>query len=435
MTLALTLRNGVEKGMRVFPFLTNKWATLVNLGVTNNLPHWQHKRVRLLNGICAIGFIAQSWFVVTYTAPEERWVFYEALQAALFYLIPIYLNYLHQNKIAFHLFCIYNILIYSWFAIAHGPVDGAEYFLLPSGMAAMLFFRNKRVIFTYFLANLTMFWVCKYLFTVMDPLIVLPFNTYVANLSFLFVVSFLIVYYFKSENQRQEKQLMVQNENLEVEKKKSDNLLLNILPNETALELKSTGKAKTKYFPSATVMFTDFQNFTQMSELLHPEALVEEIHFYFSAFDKIIGNYRIEKIKTIGDSYMCAAGLPHEYDGHATEMLKAALEILDFIEDAYDQKMEERGLALQLRLGIHSGPIVAGIVGTTKFAYDIWGDTVNIASRMESSGEVGRINISGATYELVKDHFHCTYRGKLNAKHKGMMDMYYVEGEMMPVTL
>ena len=428
MALAVALKNGAKKSLSVFPFVGRKWAALVNLGVTHNITHWQRKRVRLLNGICAIGFIAQTWFVVTYTAPEERWVFFEALQAAIFYTIPIYLNYRHRYQLAAHLFCIYNILIYSWFAISHGPVDGAEYFLLPSGMAAMLFFRSTRVIFTYFIVNLAMFWICKYLFTVMDPLIVLPFNTYAANLTFLFVVSFLIVYYFKSENQRQEGQLMVQNQNLEVEKERSESLLLNILPVETAQELKTTGKAKTKYFPSVTVMFTDFQNFTQMSEKLHPEDLVEEIHYYFSAFDEIIGRHRIEKIKTIGDSYMCASGLPQEYEGHASEMLQAAMEIMDFVETAYEAKVKERGVGLRLRLGIHSGPIVAGIVGTTKFAYDIWGDTVNIASRMESSGEVGCINISEATYELVKHQFQCTYRGKLDAKHKGMMDMYYVDG-------
>lgn len=427
MAVEITLKEETKrKKIPFFTYLRRVWTGIITLGVTNDMSHWQKKRVRLLNGICTMGFIAQTWFVITYTAPEERWVFFEALQAAIFYTIPVILNYIHRPKLAAHLFCIYNILVYSWFAISHGPVDGAEYILLPSALAAMLFFRSSRVIFTYFILNLVAFWTCKYLFTIMQPLILLPFNTYAPNLTFLFIVSFLVVYYFKTENQRQEGLLMIQNENLNAEKKKSDNLLLNILPYETAVELKATGTAKTRYYEQATVMFTDFYHFTQVSEKLHPEALVEEIHYYFSAFDKIIKEFGIEKIKTIGDSYMCASGLPDPDPNHAVNMVAAAIRIKRFMEEAYEERSRKHGVAFQLRLGIHSGPIVAGIVGTTKFAYDIWGDTVNIASRMESSGEVGIINISEATYQLVKDHYQCTYRGKLQAKNKGMMDMYYV---------
>lgn len=214
------------------------------------------------------------------------------------------------------------------------------------------------------------------------------------------------------------------------EKKRSDELLLNILPEETAEELKATGTAKAKSFDAVTVMFTDFKNFTQASEKLSAEDLVKEINYCYSEFDRIITNYGIEKIKTIGDAYMCAGGLPVANTTHPVDVVKAGLEMQQFIAKNKKER-EEKGLPFfELRLGIHTGPVVAGIVGIKKFAYDIWGDTVNTASRMESSGEIGRVNISGATFELVKDKFTCTHRGKVQAKNKGEIDMYFVENQM-----
>lgn len=213
------------------------------------------------------------------------------------------------------------------------------------------------------------------------------------------------------------------------EKKRSDELLLNILPSETAEELKATGTAKAKSFEEVTVMFTDFKNFTQASEKLTPEELVKEINICYSEFDKIITRYGIEKIKTIGDSYMCAGGLPVTNLTHAEDVVKAGLEMQQFIEKNKAERIAINQPFFDLRLGIHTGPVVAGIVGIKKFAYDIWGDTVNTASRMESSGEIGKVNISGTTYKIIKDKFNCTYRGKIEAKNKGFIDMYFVENE------
>ena len=211
------------------------------------------------------------------------------------------------------------------------------------------------------------------------------------------------------------------------EKKRSDELLLNILPEETAEELKLTGSAKAKSFDSITVLFTDFKNFTRASELLSAEELVSEINFCYSEFDRIITRFGIEKIKTIGDAYMCAGGLPVTNNTHPTDVVKAGLEMVKFIEKNKIEREAKGQPYFELRLGIHTGPVVAGIVGIKKFAYDIWGDTVNTASRMESSGEVGKVNISGTTYELIKDEFICTHRGKVKAKNKGEIDMYFVE--------
>jgi class 3 adenylate cyclase len=210
-------------------------------------------------------------------------------------------------------------------------------------------------------------------------------------------------------------------------KKRSDELLLNILPEETAEELKATGTAKAKGFEMVTVLFTDFKNFTLASEILSAEELVEEINHCFSEFDRIISKYNIEKIKTIGDAYMCAGGLPVANTTNPVDVILAGLEMVDFIKRNKADRESKGQPFFELRLGIHTGPVVAGIVGIKKFAYDIWGDTVNTASRMESSGEVGRVNISGTTYEIVKDNFNCIHRGKIEAKNKGQIDMYFVE--------
>jgi adenylate cyclase len=220
---------------------------------------------------------------------------------------------------------------------------------------------------------------------------------------------------------------LAQRNRINKEKKRSDELLLNILPEETAEELKLTGSAKAKSFDLVSVLFTDFKNFTQASERLSPEELVQEINHCYSEFDRIITKYGLEKIKTIGDAYMCAGGLPVPNTTHSVDIVKAGLEMVRFIAKN-KQEREAKGLPFfELRCGIHTGPVVAGIVGIKKFAYDIWGDTVNTASRMESSGEVGRVNISGETYELIKNRFKCIHRGKVKAKNKGEIDMYFVE--------
>lgn len=207
-------------------------------------------------------------------------------------------------------------------------------------------------------------------------------------------------------------------------KKRSDELLLNILPEETAQELKKKGYADAKQFDQVTVLFTDFKGFTQISERLTPTELVAAIDECFKAFDEIISKYHIEKIKTIGDAYMAAGGLPVPDEVEPQGVVKAALEMRDWMLK-YKERKGENGF--EIRIGIHTGPVVAGIVGIKKFQYDIWGDTVNTASRMESSGEVGKVNISHSTYELVKDEFKCEPRGKIQAKGKGEIEMYFVE--------
>jgi|SRR5688572_9092738 len=220
-----------------------------------------------------------------------------------------------------------------------------------------------------------------------------------------------------------------QRNNIRKEKVRSDDLLLNILPSEIADELKQTGVSRTKSFDEVTVVFTDFVDFTIVSEKIGPEALVEEIHTCFSAFDNIIQKHKVEKIKTIGDAYLCVGGLPVTSPGHAVNAVNASIEIMEYMQQRKKIKESKNEIPFELRIGIHSGPVVAGIVGLKKYAYDIWGDTVNIAARMEQNSLPGKINISNRTYDLVKDEFKCTYRGKIEAKNKGEIDMYFLEGD------
>jgi class 3 adenylate cyclase len=214
---------------------------------------------------------------------------------------------------------------------------------------------------------------------------------------------------------------------IQKEKDRSDALLLNILPAQTAAELKQNGYTAAKQFQDCTILFTDFKDFTKVAELLSPEKLVSEIDFCFKAFDDIISKYKIEKIKTIGDAYMCVAGIPEPSSSHVSDMVMAAIEIRNFMDQLYLERVRQNQNCFKIRIGIHTGPLVAGVVGNKKFAYDVWGDAVNIAARMEASGETGKINISGATQHLLSKHFVATYRGKIAAKNKGEIDMYFVE--------
>ncbi len=220
--------------------------------------------------------------------------------------------------------------------------------------------------------------------------------------------------------------LAEKNRIIQQERERSEELLLNILPKAVAEELKLNGGAETQHFENATVMFVDFKGFSKISKELTPGQLVADLDFAFKNFDGIIGKFGLEKIKTIGDAYMCAGGLPSEDSTHPIQVIKAALEIQAFLNQWNNEKANRKEPIFEARIGIHTGPLVAGVVGSKKFAYDIWGDTVNVAARMETSCEVGRVNISDSTFQRVKNNFACEYRGKVPAKNVGEVEMYYV---------
>lgn len=247
-------------------------------------------------------------------------------------------------------------------------------------------------------------------------------NILLGSLAIAFIIA--IILYRNYRNKIKVNRLL-DRQNAEIE-----SLILNILPEEVAQELQKNGNATPRYYESASVLFTDFKNFSKHADALSPQEVVNELNECFVAFDEIIIKYNLEKIKTIGDSYMCAGGIPTEDDNHYINIIKAALEIRDYMEQR-NRTREAAGLpAWDIRIGVNTGSLVAGVVGRKKYAYDIWGGTVNVASRMESNGEPGKVNISAATYEFIKHKYNCKHRGKIMAKNIGEVDMYFVENEI-----
>lgn len=236
---------------------------------------------------------------------------------------------------------------------------------------------------------------------------------------------FVVIEYMRKR--RTTRVLRGKNEEIALEKDKSENLLLNILPNAVAEELKEFGKTSSFRYDEATVMFTDFKGFTTFAGQNDPEDVVAMLDYYFRGFDEIISHFPIEKIKTIGDAYLCVSGAPEPNPEHARHVVQAALIFQEFVRKSTHKKFGNGSELLEMRIGIHSGPLVAGVVGSKKFAYDVWGDTVNVAARMEQASESGQINVSETVVQACGDEFKFHYRGELEAKNKGKLKMYFVE--------
>jgi adenylate cyclase len=246
------------------------------------------------------------------------------------------------------------------------------------------------------------------------------------------IIQFSIYRYFESRFRRKQKEidefLNKKNKDLEKEKERTKELLSNVLPRDTAEEIVKNGKASKTKYNFVTVLFSDIQGFTQIAEEMNPEVLIDELDRFFFHFDSVVEKYRIEKIKTIGDAYMCAGGIPEKNRTNPIEVILAALEMQEYMLRLKKSSSLSGMKYWDIRIGIHTGTVIAGVVGHKKLSYDIWGDTVNIASRMESSCEAGKINISGTTYEFIKDFFICEPRGKMPVKYKGEIDMFFING-------
>lgn len=254
-------------------------------------------------------------------------------------------------------------------------------------------------------------------------------NALIAGLGLILIIAFIL---YRNYRNKVKVNKILDRQNAEIQ-----HLILNILPSEVADELQKTGHATPKYYESVSVLFTDFVGFTRIADTLSPQEVVAELNDCFIAFDEIIESHNLEKIKTIGDSYMCAGGLPRkdgQDDLHAVKIVRAALQIQEYMKGKNEARKASGLSPWDLRIGIHTGPVVAGVVGKNKYAYDIWGSTVNIASRMESNGQPGQINISASAYELVADNYDCTHRGKIFAKNVGEIDMYFIRERQISLT-
>lgn len=254
-------------------------------------------------------------------------------------------------------------------------------------------------------------------------------------LAVLFLVLIIMYYVYRNyvEKKRinellhdQKEEIEAQRDTIDLERKKAEDLLLNILPEQTAIELKEKGVATTRLYKNITVLFADLIGFSSRSENMDPKTLIEELNECFIKFDEITSKYGVEKIKTIGDAYMCAGGIPHCDGSSVLNTIKVAIEMQTFMNQWKEEKKANNESYWEMRIGIHTGPVIGGVIGKKKFAYDIWGNTVNIASRIESSSQAGKINISEATYKLVKNQVECRPRGKIQAKNIGEIEMYYV---------
>lgn len=252
--------------------------------------------------------------------------------------------------------------------------------------------------------------------------------SYASTISLVLTLLLVFVIYRNYKNKKHLTiSLMNQKKELENEKKKSDKLLLNILPIEIADELKTFGKASVKQYNMVSVMFADFKGFTMLCEEISPFELINELDHYFEKIDLIIEQNKIEKIKTAGDSYMCAGGVPVANKSNPIDMVLAALAIQKYMKEVNEEKAKLGKPLWQMRIGIHTGALLAGVIGKNKFAYDIWGDTVNVAARLESTAMVEKINVSGETFQHIRNYFDCTFRGRISAKNKGEIDMYFVD--------
>lgn len=322
------------------------------------------------------------------------------------------------------------ISIVACYLCATSTVDNVHHYLLVLSLISI----SKGLLYLIKVRDLVLLSIISHAAAVTTILVIReePFMEITDIRSTILFQALLLLFAFSGANirYRLSKESFINALKVSEENKKSDRLLRNILPLEIAEELKLTGAAKSKSYTMATVMFTDFKNFTGTSEKICAELLVEEINTCFSAFDTILRKYDIEKIKTIGDSYMCASGIPAFSQHQAVDMLNAAFEIRDFMLARKAEKEKTGEIGFEIRIGIHTGPVVAGVVGLDKYAYDIWGDTVNVAARMEKSSESGKVNVSGSTYELVKNRFRFTYRGKIATKNKGEADMYFADAAL-----
>jgi len=404
-------------GMTVGRFFNSLTATLFGDSRFVALEHRLFNTISLLNSVANIGGAFTVLGMQNYA-----FLFILNLGTGILFLLFYYLSRFRNAYQYLYWPFVLLILVFLFLSsLANaGSQGGSHYYFIPALVIAIILSGNlvRTLVATFLFGGAT---VALLLIEQIKPAWIMSYASgqerfldVSANVVFVQVFTAILV------------QALTQN--LNEERRKSDRLLRNVLPDTIAQELKQTERVQPVDYENASVLFTDFVGFTQIAESFTPQRLVEELDGCFSQFDKIAKRHHLEKIKTIGDAYMAVGGIPVPNRTHAVDCVLAALEIEQLISGLREKEMLRDRPYWEIRVGIHSGDLVAGVVGREKFSYDVWGDTVNIASRLESSGVGGRINISSATYERVKDIFDCEFRGKVEAKHKGQIDMYFVKG-------
>jgi class 3 adenylate cyclase len=402
----------------------------LNIGVKSKLEPSLLIRVRLLN-IFNLAFMLISLVYAFINSSVTTIGMCINLFSVLVNLVIYYFTIRQKYITSFIILGLLNSFFAFCLALLFGKYKAAELLFCVGVVYSIAIFSRRWLIITGVIVNILLYLMSIYIYENYLPI----FNSlsqkthyfYYPN-AFLFLMAlFALAYLLKIENQQYAKQILQVNDHLSKANKKNEELILHILPHEIAEELRKTGDVEPRIYKNVSVMFTDFFEFTKTAENMPAINLVNDLDEYFTVFDRIIEKYDLEKLKTIGDAYMCVSGVPHEKEDHALEMIKAAIDIRDAVALMYTERIKKGKAAWNIRIGIHSGNVVAGVIGETKFAFDIWGDTVNTAARMESSSSPGNINISETTFELVKNQVQCAYRGKIQVKSKGEMNMYFVE--------
>ena len=407
-------------------WLSAYWHRILHIGTSDEYSSVTNKHIRIVNLLAFIGVVSYGLFTLEYLFDGIGITSTETTVAVGILMVPLWLNYKGYYIVAKYYMTSVSLGMVLTLGILHGPEDSAHFWLYSICIIAFMYIDKKGPLVFFFLLNVLSFWVVQYVHDTYGLLVYDGNELYYNNVIQQFIVLFLIAYSFKRVNLQHEALLNFQRDTLAREKERSDQLLTNILPQEVAEELKISGSSEPRSFKKATVLFADFKDFIPASMHLSPPALIKEVNMYFSAFDEIISKYNLEKIKNTGGTYMCVGGVPVNNETNPQDTVYAALEMQRYVQSRKEQN-DRSPFYFDVRIGIHTGPVIAGVIGKSKFAYDIWGDTVNTASRMESTCEVGQINISQYTYDLVQDLFEVSYRGKVQAKHKGLMDMYYVK--------
>ncbi len=409
--------------------MKNPIRSYLNVGIKTNTEASLAIRIRLLNVLnisCLIVSIAYA-IINSYFHTLASVI---NLIAAFGNIIIYWLISTKRHTTGFLAFMLITNFVGVSFTFLYGKYIAAD-LLFCTGIAySIAIFENKYRMAFGVILNLICFIAAQYYYENYVPFFheVRDHSRifYYPNTALFLFTLFVLVFLLKTENKRYENQLRFNNADLTRANLKNEELIRNVLPREIAEELKENGYVEPQVYKNVTVMFTDFYQFTKTAENMSAIQLVHDLDEYFTEFDKIIIKYRLEKLKTIGDAYMCVAGIRDKNADPALTMVKAAIEIRNKVEEMYHQRRAENKMTWPIRIGMHSGNVVGGIIGNTKFSFDIWGDTVNTAARMESSSEPGKINISESTYEMINKQVDCTYRGKVQAKSKGELNMYFV---------